>query len=223
MAWGTALGLAFASDTLFMATMELVDNTIMLVDHEKANKLMLFNDNGKTCATSSCSNHWPSATLNQRAVGYAPAGPCRFNCLDSPPVLVLSRSIKIGHNTICASRVSRVLTSERCMSGSARGRAKPLAERPEWRACPTQPYIPMHRGFVYLCAVMDWASRRLLAWQLSNTLTTDFCTEAVQEAVTNYGPPTIFNTDQGCQFTSLEFTGILKAHGIQISMDGTGC
>src|ERR1022692_4820122 len=77
MAWGTALGLAFASDTLFMATMELVDNTIMLVDHEKANKLMLFNDNGKTCATSSCSNHWPSATLNQRAVGYAPAGPCR--------------------------------------------------------------------------------------------------------------------------------------------------
>jgi putative transposase len=84
-------------------------------------------------------------------------------------------------------------------------------------------YIPMHRGFVYLCAVMDWASRRVLAWRLSNTLTTDFCTEAVQEAVTNYGAPTIFNTDQGCQFTSLEFTGILKEHGIQISMDGTGC
>ena len=84
-------------------------------------------------------------------------------------------------------------------------------------------YIPMHRGFVYLCAVMDWASRRVLAWRLSNTLTTDFCTEAVQEAVTNYGAPTLFNTDQGCQFTSLEFTGILKEHGIQISMDGTGC
>ena len=84
-------------------------------------------------------------------------------------------------------------------------------------------YIPMHRGFVYLCAVMDWASRRVLAWRLSNTLTTDFCTEAVQEAVTTYGAPTIFNTDQGCQFTSLEFTGILNAHGIQISMDGTGC
>ena len=80
----------------------------------------------------------------------------------------------------------------------------------------------MHRGFVYLCAVMDWASRRVLAWRLSNTLTTDFCTEAVQDAVTNYGPPTIFNTDQGCQFTRLEFTGILNAHGIQISMDGTG-
>jgi putative transposase len=84
-------------------------------------------------------------------------------------------------------------------------------------------YIPMHRGFVYLCAVMDWASRRVLAWRLSNTLTTDFCTEAVQEAVTNYGAPNIFNTDQGCQFTSLEFTGILKEHGMQISMDGAGC
>jgi putative transposase len=84
-------------------------------------------------------------------------------------------------------------------------------------------YIPMQRGFVYLFAVLDWASRRVLAWRLSNTLTTDFCTEAVQEAVTTYGAPTIFNTDQGCQFTSLEFTGILKEHGIQISMDGTGC
>jgi len=84
-------------------------------------------------------------------------------------------------------------------------------------------YIPMQRGFVYLFAVLDWASRRVLAWRLSNTLTTDFCTAAVQEAVTNSGAPTIFNTDQGCQFTSLEFTGILKAHGIQISMNGTGC
>jgi len=84
-------------------------------------------------------------------------------------------------------------------------------------------YIPMPRGFVYLCAVMDWASRRVLAWRLSNTLTTDFCLEAVQAAVTHYGTPTIFNTDQGCQFTSLAFTGMLKAHGMQISMDGTGC
>ena len=84
-------------------------------------------------------------------------------------------------------------------------------------------YIPMHRGFVYLCAVLDWASRRVLAWRLSNTLTTDFCIEAVQEAITRAGVPEVFNTDQGCQFTSLEFTGLLKAHGIQISMDGTGC
>jgi hypothetical protein len=63
MACGTALGLAFASDTLSMATMELVDNTIMLVDHEKANKLLMFNDNGKTCGTSSGSNHWPMLLL----------------------------------------------------------------------------------------------------------------------------------------------------------------
>ena len=84
-------------------------------------------------------------------------------------------------------------------------------------------YIPMRRGFVYLFAVLDWASRRVLAWRLSNTLTTDFCMEAVQEAITRYGTPDIFNTDQGCQFTSLEFTGLLKDHGIQISMDGKGC
>jgi putative transposase len=82
--------------------------------------------------------------------------------------------------------------------------------------------IPMQRGFVYLFAVLDWASRRVLAWRLSNTLTTDFCLEAVQEALTRYGTPEIFNTDQGCQFTSLEFTGLLKDHGIQISMDGKG-
>jgi putative transposase len=81
----------------------------------------------------------------------------------------------------------------------------------------------MTRGFVYLFAVLDWASRRVLAWRLSNTLTTDFCLEAVQEAITQYGRPEIFNTDQGCQFTSLEFTGFLNAQGIQISMDGRGC
>ena len=84
-------------------------------------------------------------------------------------------------------------------------------------------YIPMQRGFVYLFAVLDWASRRVLACRLSNTLTTDFCLEAVQEALTCYGTPEIFNTDQGCQFTSLEFTGLLKDHAIQISMDGKGC
>jgi len=84
-------------------------------------------------------------------------------------------------------------------------------------------YLPMTRGFVYLFAVLDWASRRVLAWRLSNTLTTDFCIEAVQEALASYGTPDIFNTDQGCQFTSQEFTGLLNDHGIQISMDGTGC
>lgn len=84
-------------------------------------------------------------------------------------------------------------------------------------------YVPMKRGFVYVFAVLDWASRRVLAWRLSNTLTTEFYLEAVQEAIRQYGRPAIFNTDQGGQFTSLEFTGLLKAHGIQISMDGRGC
>jgi putative transposase len=79
------------------------------------------------------------------------------------------------------------------------------------------------RGVVSLFAVLDWASRRVLAWRLSNTLTTDFCIEAVQEALVSYGNPDICNTDQGCQFTCQEFTGLLKDHGIQISMDGTGC
>ncbi len=84
-------------------------------------------------------------------------------------------------------------------------------------------YIPMRRGFMYLFAVLDWASRRVLAWRLSNTLTTDFCLDAVREAIMQYGCPEIFNTDQGCQFTSQEFTGLLTHHGVQISMDGKGC
>lgn len=83
-------------------------------------------------------------------------------------------------------------------------------------------YIPMQRGFLYLAAILDWATRRVLAWRLSNTLTADFCVEALKEAIARYGQPTIFNTDQGSQFTSEEFTGVLKAHKIQISMDGRG-
>jgi putative transposase len=83
-------------------------------------------------------------------------------------------------------------------------------------------YIPMARGFVYLVAVIDWYTRKVLSWRLSNTLTTDFCVEALEEALANYGTPEIFNTDQGCQFTSLEFTSVLKQHGIAISMDGKG-
>ena len=84
-------------------------------------------------------------------------------------------------------------------------------------------YIPMRRGFVYLVAIMDWYSRRVLAWRLSNTLSTDFCVEALEEAIARYGTPEIFNTDQGSQFTSVEFTDVLKTHGIRISMDGKGC
>jgi len=83
-------------------------------------------------------------------------------------------------------------------------------------------YLPMAKGFCYLVAVMDWASRKVLSWRLSNTLDPSFCTEALEEALKNYGTPEIFNTDQGSQFTSEAFTGILSARGIRISMDGKG-
>ena len=83
-------------------------------------------------------------------------------------------------------------------------------------------YIPMARGFVYLAAVMDWVSRKVLAWRVSITMDTDFCVEAVEEALERHGAPGIFNTDQGSQFTSEAFTGLLKENGIRISMDGRG-
>ena len=83
-------------------------------------------------------------------------------------------------------------------------------------------YIPMARGFVYLAAVIDWFSRRVLAWRLSITMDTSFCIEALDEALSQYGKPEIFNTDQGSQFTSEAFTGRLREEGIQISMDGKG-
>jgi putative transposase len=83
-------------------------------------------------------------------------------------------------------------------------------------------YIPMARGFVYLCAVVDWFSRRVLAWRLSITMEAAFCIEALEEALANHGCPEIFNTDQGSQFTSADFTGVLIANAITISMDGKG-
>lgn len=83
-------------------------------------------------------------------------------------------------------------------------------------------YIPMRKGFVYLAAVLDWATRRVLSWRLSNTLTTDFCLEAVEDALGRYGTPNIFNTDQGSQFTSSDFVDLLRTQGIQQSMDGKG-
>jgi putative transposase len=84
-------------------------------------------------------------------------------------------------------------------------------------------YIPMAKGFMYLVAIMDWYSRRVLSWRVSNTLDTDFCIEALEEALQRHGTPEIFNTDQGSQFTSEAFTGVLKHNGIDISMDGKGC
>ena len=83
-------------------------------------------------------------------------------------------------------------------------------------------YIPMAKGFMYLVAIMDWASRRVLAWRTSNTLTTDFCVEALNEALAKYGTPGIFNTDQGSQFTSAAFTKVLESRGVRLSMDGKG-
>jgi putative transposase len=85
-------------------------------------------------------------------------------------------------------------------------------------------YIPMRRGFLYLFAIIDWATRRVLTWRLSNTLTTDFCIETVQEAIAQYGKPEIFNTDQGSQFTDGDFVELIRdKHAIQLSMDGKGC
>ena len=83
-------------------------------------------------------------------------------------------------------------------------------------------YIPMARGFVYLAAVVDWFSRRVLAWRLSITMEVAFCLEAVEEALARHGRPEIFNTDQGSQFTSAAFTGLLTRNAIAISMDGKG-
>jgi putative transposase len=83
-------------------------------------------------------------------------------------------------------------------------------------------YIPMARGFVYLAAVVDWFSRKVLAWRVSITLDAAFCIEAVEEALSRHGAPEIFNTDQGSQFTSTDFTGLLLRNGIRISMDGKG-
>jgi putative transposase len=83
-------------------------------------------------------------------------------------------------------------------------------------------YIPMSRGYMYLVAVMDWHSRKVLSWRISNTLDSDFCVQAVEEALSRFGAPEIFNTDQGAQFTAGAFTDLLKSHHVSISMDGRG-
>ncbi len=85
-----------------------------------------------------------------------------------------------------------------------------------------QTHPQMERGFLYLAAVIDWKSRKALSHRISNTLAADFCVEALEEAIGRYGAPAVFNTDQGAQFTSEAFTGVLKAHGVRISMDGKG-
>ena len=88
--------------------------------------------------------------------------------------------------------------------------------------CADITYIPVQRGFLYLVAIMDWATRHVLAWRLSNTMDAAFCVDALKEALDRYGSPDIFNTDQGSQFTSFDFIGVLKSAEITISMDGRG-
>ena len=95
-------------------------------------------------------------------------------------------------------------------------------DRPNQVWCADITYIPVQRGFLYLVAIMDWATRHVLSWRLSNTMDAGFCVEALQEALARYGRPEIFNTDQGSQFTSLDFTGALKDADVAISMDGRG-
>jgi putative transposase len=121
------------------------------------------------------------------------------------------------------------LSAKRCTSRAAAGhKIYPYLlrglgiERPNqvWAAdiC----YLPRPQGFMYLVAIMDWYSRRVLAWRISNTLDSAFCVDALEAALVRFGPPEIFNTDQGAQFTSEAFTAVLKAHGVSISMDGRG-
>jgi len=97
-----------------------------------------------------------------------------------------------------------------------------VIDRPNQVWCTDITYIPMRRGFLYLVAIMDWATRKVLAWRLSNTMESEFCVEALKDALAKYGPPKIFNTDQGSQFTSDNFTQVLKDAEVKISMDGRG-
>ena len=84
-------------------------------------------------------------------------------------------------------------------------------------------YVPMEKGFGYLVVIMDWHSRKVLSWRLSNTMDADFCVQVLEAAIQDHGCPQIFNTDQGAQFTSEAWIAVLKNHNIQISMDGRGC
>ncbi len=97
-----------------------------------------------------------------------------------------------------------------------------VIDRPNQVWCADITYIPMRRGFLYLVAVMDWSTRKVLSWRVSNTMDVEFCIDALEEALARFGRPEIFNTDQGSQFTSPRFTGVLREAGVRISMDGRG-
>jgi putative transposase len=97
-----------------------------------------------------------------------------------------------------------------------------VIDRPNQVWCADLTYIPMRRGFLYLVAIMDWATRKVLSWRVSNTMDVAFCLEALEKALARFGRPEIFNSDQGSQFTSARFTGMLQDAGVRISMDGRG-
>ena len=112
--------------------------------------------------------------------------------------------------------------NERCTSGSGRELEKSTVVRPHGAQALLLPYIPMARGFLYLVAILDLYSRKVLSWRLSNTLDPEFCVSALEEALRHHATPEIFNTDQGAQFTSDAFIKVLKDAGVRISMDGKG-
>ena len=128
---------------------------------------------------------------------------------------------EIGHVTIwCQSRTTIPDDGARKYPYLLRGLS---IDRPDHVWCTDITYVPMPHGSAYLCAVMDWHSRKVLGWELSNTMDTGLCTRALEKALRNTGQvPELFNTDQGCQFTSAEWTGRLLELGIKISMDGKG-
>lgn len=128
---------------------------------------------------------------------------------------------EMGHEAIwCRPRTSKPDNSHRKYPYLLRSMA---IERPNQVWCTDITYVPMPRGSAYLCAVMDWHSRKVLGWAVSNTMGTTLCLEALEKALKNTGKvPEIFNTDQGCQFTSAEWTGRLSDLGVKISMDGKG-
>jgi len=127
---------------------------------------------------------------------------------------------KMGLETVyCRPRTSQPEPGQRVYPYLLRNFA---IERPQQVWCADITYLPLQQGFVYLVAVMDWFSRAVLSWELSNTLDSEFCLLAVEEALEQYPAPEIFNTDQGCQFTSQAFTGCLQQAGVRVSMDGRG-
>jgi putative transposase len=149
----------------------------------------------------------------------------------------MTRELRLGGFAVNRKRVQRLMATMGICAVYPRPRtSKPHPEhrvypyllrdlaidRPGQVWCADVTYIPMRRGFMYLVAIMDWHSRRVLSFRLSNTLDADFCVEALREALDRHGAPAIFNTDQGAQFTSERFTGVLREHSVRISMDGRG-